>query len=177
MNKLNLIGCYPSFARAYEIALLGDFNYNICVDTTLAESDFITELENAKLLKKTYPLFGLHATIYLEINKLDYSRIITSNKSETILDINERVQLKKSNKRPTFEFTINTELLKRLYTNTNISLKDFEETLIISEVIAQFEGTSTIELSHIAEACIYKSLASESYLRSNIDDKAKYVII
>jgi hypothetical protein len=36
---------------------------------------------------------------------------------------------------------------------------------------------TAIELSHIAEACIYKSLASESYLRSNIDDKAKYVII
>jgi hypothetical protein len=178
MNKINLISCYPSFARAYEIGLLGNFSLNICVDTSNAEYDYITMFENAKLLKRKYPLFGSNGIIYFEINKLDYDKIITSNKCETIIDITNRVKEKQSNIKPLFEFNpTNTELLKSFYNKTKVSVQDFQETLKIAEVIAQFEGTPTVELSYIAEACLYKSLASESYLRAEIDYKPNYTII
>lgn len=178
MKNVNLLSCYPSFARVYEIGVLGNFALNICVNTSNAEYDYITMFENAKLLKRKYPLYGLQGTIYYEINKLDYNRIITSNKCETISDVLHRVKEKQNNIKPQFEFNPqNTELLKQFYNNSKVSVQDFEEALRISEVIAQFDGTPTVELSHIAEACLYKSLASESYLRAEIDHKPDYTII
>lgn len=184
--KNQLINCSESLKRAYEIALLGNHEIMYCIDTKLPENEFITRLENAKYIKNILPInvnifdnrYSYNDNnIYFEIHNISFDKIITNNQ-ETIETINNRIKEKLNNPNPIFNYDKqNIEFLKKYYNTSNVSIKDYNDTILLAQTIAKYDNSECVLLEHISEAILYKMLVTETYLRNDIDYDNKYFII
>jgi hypothetical protein len=151
----NLIDYWPNLARAYEVALLGNFTIQI-----VFKKDYIQGFDDYECIKQFYKniKFVKKGDLVVEIYKPDYRIEI---ESETLQDIHNRVKKAKNNSKPSLK--LQNESIQLLNTATDklsYSLSVRQKVIEIAQVIAQLEN-SQIKPYHIAEAIQYQMNDSE----------------
>jgi hypothetical protein len=149
MKTRNLIGLWVNLSRAYEIALLGGHTLTVTANRNYKEA-----FDDYQEIKSFYKgvKFVDNGDICCEIDKPHY----TQNRNyETLEEIIQRVNMVKV---PVFEFK-NTasgeQLLKTAVERLSLSLKDVEKLEKTSVTIARLDGSTKVELQHLAEAIQY----------------------
>ncbi len=154
-RKMNLTGVYPNVARAYEIALLG--NYSITITYSGDLFNYPQASEDYPAIKRFFEkvLFVTDGDLWVEMpNPKDYNRGLYS---ETLADIHLRVKKAKDNPEPNSEYCeASKELLKNAVNRLHFSLKDVEIINKVSSTIAKLDGEGKILTHHVAEAAQYR---------------------
>lgn len=145
-----IIGLWPNLARAYEIALLGDFSIQI-----VFEKDYTQGFKDYENIKCFYDKvsFKVDGDLVVEIYLPDYN---DRRKYETLQEIESRVIRARSNELPDkYSSPACEALLKTATDRLGLALSDIERTNGIAGVIAQLEGSVDIRPEHVAEAIQY----------------------
>lgn len=146
----NLIGLWVNLARAYEIALLGDFSVQV-----VCQLDYKQGLEDFEEIKKFYDKikFSTKGDMVVEIYEPDYHQNVNYEK---LVDIHDRVSKAKENSRPTkFKNKSCDSLLKTATEKLSLSSQKIDKTVEVAKTIAQLDNSNTICPEHIAEAIQY----------------------
>lgn len=147
----NLVGLWVNLSRAYEIALLGNFKIQIVFDREYKQG--FDDYENIKSFYNEVE-FVKEGDLIVEIYKPDYSQ--KTERFETKKDIKSRVDKALKNKKPDlFKNDSCDALLKTATDRLGFTLEKREKVIEISKIIAQLDGSHTIEPQHIAEAIQY----------------------
>lgn len=147
----NIIGLWVNLSRAYEIALLGDFKIQIVFDREYKQG--FDDYENIKSFFNEIE-FVKEGDLIVEIYKPDYNQKL--ERFETKEDIKSRVDKALKNKKPDlFKNNSCDVLLKTATERLDFTLGKREKVIEISKIIAQLDGSDTIDPQHIAEAIQY----------------------
>ena len=150
-NMKNIVGHFVNLARAYEIALLGDFSLQI-----VFKKDYTSGFEDYKVIKEFYQKvkFSHKGDLLVEIDKPQLNDGI---RYEDIEKIHQRVEAARKNKKPEqFKNDACNVLLQTAANRLTFSIEQNDKTIEVAKVISQLDGSSTIEPPHIAEAIQYQ---------------------
>lgn len=148
----NLVGYWVNLARAYEIALLGDFSIQIVFDP-----EYINGFIDYQQIKSFYNnvKFVKEGDLIVHIDKPLLNDKI---QFETLDNIIKRVEAKKSNIVPSFFKDDSCDRLLKASTNRlDFSFDKVDKVIKIASIIAQLDNKKLIESKHISEAifCSY----------------------
>ncbi len=151
----NLTGLWCNVARAYEIALLGNYSIQVVFDKTYKEG-----FEDYQTIKEFFNEVPFNiGGLQVEITKPDYQQ---KTQWEEKTDILARVYAAKMRELPTaFKSSGCDHLLKVAAERLNLSFAKVENIKSVAAVIAQLAGSKEIAVEHIAEAIHYHSYNGE----------------
>ena len=149
---------WTNFERAYQIALLG--NFQICpVSTEPIHEDFNRAVNSCNLLNIFTPDFSGSLIVELvrpQIEPLGSFPEITVNYQKA-LDAH-------ANKLPTEHYSgAHETLIKTAQNKAGLSLCEIQDAYKIAAVIAQLDNSLVIRLEHVAEAIHYKIIEKDIF--------------
>jgi hypothetical protein len=162
-----LIKYFPTITRAYEIALLGNFTIQVVFD-----NDYIQGFSDYETIKSFFTGvdFVKKGDLIVQLYKPDYKK--QTEAADTIDNINKRVEIARKNKKPTeFKDASCEGLLKTSLEKLDLSLNRYTNAIEVSKVIAQLNGSKTINVEHISEAIIYNLAYSYDSKICNAENK------
>jgi hypothetical protein len=143
-----LIQQFYTFARAYEIALLGGFSI-----TVVHHPEYTTAPQDFQLVKGFFQgieYLPKNGTMTIELQQPPTT---VRGEGETLADIENRVAKAKDNVK-SFDYGDNAcdILLNRVISVYQLSIQQVENIKQVAAVIAQLHGSTNIMAEHIAEA-------------------------
>lgn len=154
----NLIPMWNYLARAYEIALLGDFSI-----TLYANNEYPNAAEDYQLIKDFYKevRFQDKGDLLIELCEPDPKSFLQQGGCETLSDIHERVEKTRQHPQPSEDISESgVTLLQTAITKLNLPLRTVEKIKKKAKIIAWLGKAKSIQAEHIAEA-IQSSYISE----------------
>lgn len=163
MIEYNLVGLAENFARAYEIAKVGNFKVKI-----VTHGDNHASEQDIKLFNEFYGFAETEENpdMILELcyGPSEILNLITrKSRSETLEEINTRIDdivLSDIVVDKTLNQTC-TNLFKTSIDKLHLSLTDSIKVIDIAATIAKMAQSTSIKAEHIAEAIHYKSYKAE----------------
>jgi hypothetical protein len=166
MKTKNLIGHWVNLSRAYEIALLGSLKIQIVFNKEYKEG-----FDDYEYIKKFYQgvEFVKNGDLVVQIYKPEP---IAGVDYESIATIKKRVQTARKNNIPTTFKNSSCDLLLQTAKNKlGLSLKQEEHVIKVAQIIAQLDGTKTIDVQHVAEAIQYLDYGGYDTVMCNAEDE------
>lgn len=148
----DVVGSWLNVARAYEIALLGNFSIEIVYD-----DDYHNINDDYELIKEYYTevLFKSNSDMMVQIYKPE--PIFDHFKPETKNEIIERVKVSMNNQEPDDKLdNACNSLLQNVCVKKGLSLNQLNKIKNIALVIAKLDNSKNIECYHLAEAIQYQ---------------------
>lgn len=164
INHDNVCGVFCNLARAYEIALLGNFKIRLIKSNNIDDnvptnvdleliSNFFSGVEYTNDLNDLDSII-----LHVEINMPHINEIFSPRKSENFNDIDHRVSIGLSNQLPVFVLSESGKaLLGAAYNRVKLNLNELDSIVEVSRVIARLHGSKEIKLEYLAEAIQYFS--------------------
>lgn len=152
MEALNLIGMYPNVARAMEIAMTGGFGIYLYGDVPQEELNAVTRwLEN----NQVRCTISQQNALCVELTRVDWRRLFSSGKSETIDDIRRRVGQAKIYVTPKDPDETALLLVKQAYEKLQASWTMIDFCIPVARIIALLDNAVKVRSEHMAEAIQY----------------------
>lgn len=167
MKDEMITGLWVNVARAYEIALAGNYTIKLLYNKT----EYPSAPKDFELIKRFYPdvKFNVDGDISVEIYK---PYIDDKNYGESIAQIVGRVRNISNTTVNEFkrEGSVNL-LLKTAQDRLNLGVADIKKIKEISFVIARLEKSELIDLHHVAEAIHYFTAIEEDLEVLGLDNR------
>ena len=152
-TAVDIVELWANLARAYEVALLGNFSIRVVLAPEYPQGH--TDYKDAKAFYRNVQ-FSSDGDLTILLHRPDYNQAMRRRGSETLKDIEDRVEEARKNMIPTdLDGESCIALLENATEKQNLSYRTRRRILKIAGVIAQLEGSKLVKVHHLAEAIQY----------------------
>ena len=160
-QQFKMLGGLENILRAYEICKAGGFKMRLYptkdIDKNIISDKQLNEYN--KLLQPVTTFDFNDAYLLVEVVRPQFNSIFTARETESIEYINKRVVKALENPQPNIDINDESSLKLMWVAYDHLGLQPYEVEIIIliAQVIARLEGSTTIKVNHVAEAIQYRS--------------------